>query len=417
MDTTTNADKLFVAGVSWSTTDDAFKHFFAKFGEVTECQVMRDPSGRSRGFGFVVFANPDVKDQVLTQQLQLDGRKLDIKPAVSKEDIKSQAEPEENDSKKVWVAGLSYHTTDDSLFNYFAKYGQIEKASTMKDKLTGKSRGFAFVCFVSQDVTDEVLKMTDLELDGRRLEVKMAVARGGTTQSTPKKCYVAGLNEDTSDETFRAHFDQFGTVTDAFIQKGKDQKSRGFGFVTYETEVGSGKAIAHPEHIIDGKKVDCKAAVPRAAERPAFGGRAAAAGGGMQAMQAAAMQRMATARQFQAMQFQAMQAQAMQAQAQAASAQAMQAQAAQAAYAAAAARAQPQATQAYPGNFIAAASALLVLFSFRVVSFAFSCFFLVCSVFSPIFALVVMCRTIRSCRHSPRLWNEPTDERGYEPKC
>lgn len=343
-----NPDKLFVAGVSWATTDASFKTFFAKFGEVTEAQVMREPSGRSRGFGFVTFASEDIKTKVLTQQLQLDGRKLDIKPAVSKEEIKQQTGESMTDTKKIWVAGLSYDTSDDTLFNYFATFGALEKASTMKDKVTGKSRGFGFVCFASQEVTDEVLSKTDLELDGRKLEVKNAVPRGGTVNPTPKKCYVAGLLEDTTDETFQAHFAQFGTLSEASIQKGRDGKSRGFGFVTYESEASAAKAIAHAEHVLDGKSVDCKAAVPRK-EEPAWGGR----GGGANAMQAAAAMRMAAARQYQ-FQFQAMQAQAMQAQAQAA-AQA-QAQAAQAAYAAAARATQPQAAQ-FAGQFGAASTA------------------------------------------------------------
>lgn len=347
-----NPDKLFVAGVSWATTDEAFKNCFAKFGELTECQVMREPSGKSRGFGFVAFANQEVKNKVLAQQLQLDGRKLDIKPAVSKEEIKQQQAGETMpDTKKVWVAGLSYDTTDDSLFNYFATFGALEKASTMKDKTTGKSRGFGFVCFASQEVADAVLEKKDLELDGRKLEVKMAVPRGGAINATPKKCYVAGLSEATTDETLKSHFSQFGALSECSVQKGKDGKSRCFGFVTYESESSAAKAIAHAEHVLDGKSVDCKPAVPKSTE-PVWG--ANVRPGGMQPMQAAAAMRMAAARQYQ-FQFQAMQAQAMQAQAQAA-AQA-QAQAAQAAYAAAAARAvQPQAAQ-FAGQYGAAATA------------------------------------------------------------
>lgn len=341
-----NPDKLFVAGVSWATTDASFKNFFAKFGEVTDTQVMREPSGRSRGFGFVTFADEEVKNKVLTQQLQLDGRKLDIKPAVSKEEIKQQTGDSMADTKKIWVAGLSYETSDDTLFNYFATFGSIEKASTMKDKETGKSRGFGFICFASQEVTDEVLAKTGLELDGRKLEVKPAVARGATVNATPKKCYVAGLNEETSDETFKAHFSQFGTLTECSIQKGRDGKSRGFGFVTYESEASAAKAISQAEHVLDGKSVDCKAAVPKS--EPA--GR----GAGVNPMQAATAMRMAAARQYQ-FQFQAMQAQAMQVQAQATAQ--VQAQAAQAAYASAAVRAaQPQAAQ-FAGQYGAASTA------------------------------------------------------------
>ena len=119
--------RLFVAGLAWATTDDAFQLFFSQFGEVKECQIMREPSKKSRGFGFVVFKDDDVADKVLNNQnLQLDGRKLDLKPAVSKEELANQnpqlPQPVPN---KVWVAGLAYDTNEEALLNYFSQLGKV----------------------------------------------------------------------------------------------------------------------------------------------------------------------------------------------------------------------------------------------------------------------------------------------------
>ena len=324
------SEKLFVAGISWSTTDDALQKCFSQFGEVVECQVMREPSGRSRGFGFVSFKDEAIKEKVLTQQLQLDGRKLDIKPAVSKENMKNQATDIAQDNKKIWVAGLSWETTDDAMFNFFARYGEIEKASIMKDKMTSKSRGFGFVTFVLQETVDEVLKLKDLELDGRKIECKLAVGKGGITKAThPKKVFVAGLLDTTSEDVFKSYFAEFGTITEASLQKDKSGKSRGFGFVTFETESSAAKAM-DAEHNVEGKKVDVKAAVPRnPIPTPRAGGQMWMGG-----MGAAMGMRMAAAREFQYQQAQ----------------QAQQAHA-HAAFAAASARAQPvQAAQAYGGT-------------------------------------------------------------------
>jgi len=321
------AEKLFVAGVSWSTTDESFNNFFKSLGEVQECLLMREPSGRSRGFGFVSFVDEETKNKVLQQQLQLDGRKLDIKAAVSKEDIAQQKGDAPADTKKIWVAGLSFDTTDDALFNYFARFGEIEKATTIRDKLTDKSRGFGFVTFLKEETTEEVLQMKDLELDGRKLDLKLAVAKGGAVSVQPKKVYVAGMLETTTQETFEAYFAEFGTVTECYIQKDKAGKSRGFGFVTFEISSSATKAI-NSQHNIDGKAVDAKAAVPKNTPlRPGMGMM-----GAMGAMQ------MAAARQYQ-MQFQAMQAQAMQAQAQAFAARPV------------------QATPGYPGQYASPAPA------------------------------------------------------------
>ena len=55
--------------------------------------------------------------------------------------------PQQKDTTytKIFVGGLPYHTTDDSLRNYFAVFGDIEEAVVITDRQTGKSRGYGFV--------------------------------------------------------------------------------------------------------------------------------------------------------------------------------------------------------------------------------------------------------------------------------
>lgn len=48
---------------------------------------------------------------------------------------------------KLFVGGLPYHTTDETLRQHFAVYGQIDEAVVITDRQTGKSRGYGFVSF------------------------------------------------------------------------------------------------------------------------------------------------------------------------------------------------------------------------------------------------------------------------------
>lgn len=67
--------KLFIGGISWETTEEKLKEYFQGYGDVLQTVVMRDKiSGKPRGFGFVVFADPNVLDRVLQDEHVIDGR-------------------------------------------------------------------------------------------------------------------------------------------------------------------------------------------------------------------------------------------------------------------------------------------------------------------------------------------------------
>ncbi|KAF4012004.1 hypothetical protein G4228_003859, partial [Cervus hanglu yarkandensis] len=69
--------------LSLSLSTDSLRDYFSKFGEIRECMVMRDPTTkRSRGFGFVTFADPASVDKVLGQpHHELDSKTIDPKVA------------------------------------------------------------------------------------------------------------------------------------------------------------------------------------------------------------------------------------------------------------------------------------------------------------------------------------------------
>lgn len=77
--------------------------------------------------------------------------------------------------KKLYVGGLAYQTTDDGLLAAFSQAGTVVSAKVMKDKFTGKSRGFGFVEVDSEEVMNAAISMWDNhELDGRTIRVNEA---------------------------------------------------------------------------------------------------------------------------------------------------------------------------------------------------------------------------------------------------
>jgi len=81
------AKKLFVGGLSWDTTDEGLRQAFASYGEITEAKVITDrDTGRSRGFGFVTFAQDDAAKTAISKMdgTSLDGKTIKVNEAQEK---------------------------------------------------------------------------------------------------------------------------------------------------------------------------------------------------------------------------------------------------------------------------------------------------------------------------------------------
>ena len=78
-------------------------------------------------------------------------------------------------STKLFVGNLSFNTTENDLQDAFAAHGQVVEATLMMDRMTGRSRGFAFVTYSTpEEAQKAIAAMHGAQLDGRALTVNIA---------------------------------------------------------------------------------------------------------------------------------------------------------------------------------------------------------------------------------------------------
>merc|ERR1712176_1560697 len=169
--------KLFIGGLSYTTTEDSLSEFFSQWGELTACVVMQDPgTKRSRGFGFVTFKEAKMVDQCMSQRPhKLDGREVEAKRAVSREE--SNKPGIHKSVKRLFMGGVKENITEPDVKAYFSSYGNVESVELLTDKQTGKKRGFGFVNFDDYDVVDKIVQTRRHTISGVSIEVFKAFSK------------------------------------------------------------------------------------------------------------------------------------------------------------------------------------------------------------------------------------------------
>ncbi|AQK59717.1 uncharacterized isoform X1 [Zea mays] len=165
--------KIFVGGVAWETTEESFSKHFEKYGAITDSVIMKDKHTKMpRGFGFVTFSDPSVIDKVLEDDHVIDGRTVEVKRTVPREEMITKDGPK---TRKIFIGGLPPSLTEDELKDHFSSYGNVVEHQIMLDHSTGRSRGFGFITFESEDSVERVISEGRMrDLGGKQVEIKKA---------------------------------------------------------------------------------------------------------------------------------------------------------------------------------------------------------------------------------------------------
>ncbi len=155
---------------------------------------------------------------------------------------------------------------------------------------TQRPRGFGFVSIAGRDAAEKAISAMDQsQLDNRTIRVNESRPRGegpadqgrgpggrggfNSQGRSDVKLYVGNLSFDTTEDSVRSIFGEFGEVTDCFLPSDRETgKPRGFAFVTMKAADAEKACVKMNGAEIDGRNLKVNEAQPKGAQRGGGGG-------------------------------------------------------------------------------------------------------------------------------------------------
>ncbi len=86
----------------------------------------------------------------------------------------------------IYIGNLSFNTTEDTLKSLFAEFGEVESVKVIKDRFSGKPKGFAFLEMPSNSEADQAIKaLNGNRVDGNHIKIKHADSGGKKKSKRP----------------------------------------------------------------------------------------------------------------------------------------------------------------------------------------------------------------------------------------
>eukprot|EP00879_Flechtneria_rotunda_P010539 GHRR01011019.1.p1 GENE.GHRR01011019.1~~GHRR01011019.1.p1 ORF type:complete len:456 (+),score=156.94 GHRR01011019.1:1169-2536(+) len=254
-------------------SEQQIRAFCETMGEVYQLRLPKNPDGRNKGFGFVVYHTKDAAENAVQH---LNAQELPDHPGrkirASKSEVKN----------RLFIGNLPRSMTQHQLEEELKKeVVGLEETELMMDKENPDiNRGFAFTTFYNYACAEAARrKYTEVEktIGGRPVTVTWAEPKKEEDTSKVKAVYVGGLPDTVSEDKLRDIFKAYGEVEKVMLPYSKDDptKYRDYGFVHFKERSSALQAIAQCDEtkpVLDGKELVVALAKPQHEQHQSGGG-------------------------------------------------------------------------------------------------------------------------------------------------
>ncbi|KAJ5074207.1 nucleic acid binding protein [Anaeramoeba ignava] len=219
--------QIHVSNLPFNMKDEEFAKIFEKF-KTKECKIARLRNGRSKGFGFVEFESHEDQQKALEfNEKEFGGRKIGVRVAYV-------SAPREFSDVQIHVSNLPFEMKDEEFAKIFEKFKTKE-------------------CKIARLRNGRTLEFNEKEFGGRKIGVRVAYVPN-QRELSKSRIHVSNLPFEMKDEEFAKIFEKFKTKECKIARYGTG-KSKGFGFVEFESHEDQQKALEFNEKEFGGRKI------------------------------------------------------------------------------------------------------------------------------------------------------------------